>query len=213
MLDSIAHVVVLDDDVSVREGLKALLSDSGYSVQCFQSAEEFLARSEERRANCIILDVSLPGLDGLQLQQLLSSQYPAMSIVFITGYGDISMSVRAMKNGATEFFSKPFDHDEILRAVHSAVTRSKQSMSAEAAIATMRQRYSRLTPREKAVLPLVASGLANKNIGFELGISEITVKAHRGSLMRKLEADSLATLIQIAIALRLINDTVTSYKE
>jgi FixJ family two-component response regulator len=206
MTDSITDVVVLDDDPFVRKSLEEILLDDGFSVNTFQSAEEFLIEIRGSYPTCAILDVSLPGLNGFQLQQILNKEAPAMPIIVIAEHGDIPLSVQAMKNGAAEFLSKPFSDHIMLEAVRSAVGVGKRLQTAEARLNALRARYARLTLRERSVLPLVVSGLANKNVGFELGISEITVKAHRSSLMRKLEASSLASLIQIAIELQLDPD-------
>jgi len=204
MADPISDVYLVDDDVSVRESLEAVLVEEGFSVRTFDSAEHLLTGIYKSFPYCLVSDVRLPGLDGLQLQQLLTVKYPSLPIIFITGVGDIPMSVRAMKNGAIEFLTKPFTDNALIEAVRTGVSAGKRLRSIEADLHTLRTRYSHLTPRERDVLPLVVAGFANKNVGFELGISEITVKAHRGSVMRKLKANSLASLIQMAIKLELL---------
>jgi len=203
-------VFIVDDDVSVREALEAVLQDDGLSVQTFCSAETLLDGVRSACPYCIVLDVHLPGLNGLQLQQLLHVECPSVPIIFITGIGDIPMSVKAMKNGATEFLTKPFSDASLLSAVRAAVETGKKSQFEEHDMKVLKGRYAQLTPREKAVFPLVVAGYANKNVGFELGISEITVKAHRGSVMRKLKAESLAGLIQMAIKLDVLPDSSVS---
>ncbi|WP_263377382.1 response regulator transcription factor [Granulicella paludicola] len=203
-------VFVVDDDVSVREALEAVLTDEGFVVGTFHSAEELLTGVRRGRPYSVVLDIHLPDQDGLELQQLLQVECPSVPIIFITGSGDIPMSVKAMKNGAVEFLTKPFADRTLIDAVCSAVETGRRSQSAEEDMIVLRRRYAQLTPRERAVFPLVVAGFANKNVGFELGISEITVKAHRGSVMRKLHADSLAALIQMAIRLEVLRDSVVA---
>lgn len=194
-------VFIVDDDISVRESLEALVSFAGWRPEVFASAEEFLARPRADCPSCLILDVSLPELNGLDLQQLLASDRSEMPIIFVTGHGDIPMSVNAMKAGAVEFLTKPIDDDVLLRAIEHAVERSKASLNDQSDIEQLRRRYSSLTPREKEVMGLVVSGLLNKQVGSVLDISEITVKAHRGKMMQKMEADSLADLVRMAVRL------------
>ena len=197
-------VFVVDDDVSVRESLELLIRNEGWEVELFTSASEFLAYQRPTVPNCLVLDVSLPGLNGLELQERLASVRPEMPIIFITGYGDIPMTVQAMKAGAVEFLPKPFSDDALLNAIRSGLERSKLVQDREADVRDLRMRYASLTSREREVMALVASGLPNKQVGSNLGISEITVKAHRGSLMRKLKANSLPDLVKMAARLRLV---------
>jgi len=196
-------VFVVDDDLSVRESLELLLRHEGFVVETFTSAEGFFARTSPRMASCVVLDISLPGLNGLDIQKRLAVERPDMPILFITGHGDIPTTVQAMKAGAVEFLTKPFSDSTLLSAIHAAVERSKKLLARETELNELRSRYADLTPREREVMALVACGFANKAVGSELGISEITVKAHRGSVMRKMKADSLAALIWMAGRLRL----------
>jgi FixJ family two-component response regulator len=200
MPDPTAIVFVVDDDVSVRESLELLIRHAGWRPETFVSAPEFLSRPRSTVPCCLVLDVTLPGLNGLELQQQLS-QRTEMPIIFITGYGDVPMSVRAMKAGAAEFLTKPFKDDVLLDAIRSAIDRSRDALRELSEMAVLRSRYAGLTPREREVMALVCSGLLNKQVGGELGISEITVKAHRGQLMRKMQADSLAGLVTMAAKL------------
>ena len=193
-------VFVVDDDVSVREALDALIQSEGFVVETFPSAEAFLSRSRTLAPNCLILDVSLPDLNGLDLQKRLVDRGD-MPIIFITGYGDIPMTVQAMKAGAVEFLTKPFSDEVLLRAIRQALERSRAALDREQGIQELATRYELLSQREREVMTLVASGMLNKQVGFELGISEITVKAHRGKVMRKMEAHSFADLVNMAAAL------------
>jgi FixJ family two-component response regulator len=197
-------VLVVDDDVSVRESIEVLLRHEGLDVETFVSAQEFLSRPPVAVPSCLVLDVSLPGLNGLDLQKRIATERHEMPIVFITGYGDIPMTVQAMKAGAVEFLPKPFDDEVLLKAVRNALLRSKVLLDRSAEVRDLKARYSCLTAREREVMALVAAGLPNKQVGSELGISEITVKAHRGSMMRKMKAESLAELVGIANRLRLM---------
>ena len=193
-------VFVVDDDVSVRESLELLISFEGWQPATFASAEEFLAHPRVLTPNCLVLDVSLPDLNGLDLQKLVADR-TEMPIIFITGYGDVPMTVRAMKAGAVEFLTKPFAEAALLDAIRHAIERSQTALGNEAEIQVLRDRYALLTPREREVMALVVSGLLNKQVGFELGISEITVKAHRGKMMLKMKADSLVELVKMAAKL------------
>jgi FixJ family two-component response regulator len=196
-------VFVVDDDISVRESLEALIRLEGLEVQTFGSALEFLAYSRTSAPSCMILDVSLPGLNGLELQKRIFNEQRDMPIIFITGHGDIPMSVQAMKAGAVEFLTKPFADDVLLNAIRSALDRSRAVIARDEELRSLKERYAQLTPREREVMGLVVVGQMNKHIAGELGISEITVKAHRGCMMRKMNADSLAELVNMASRLRL----------
>jgi FixJ family two-component response regulator len=196
-------VFVVDDDVSVRESLELLIQSAGWQPEIFASAQEFLSRPPVLGPSCLVLDVTLPDLNGLDLQQRVAADRIDMPIIFITGYGDVPMTVRAMKAGAVEFLTKPFGDEVLLSAIRNAIERSHTALDHEAEMRALRDRYASLSRREGEVMALVVSGLLNKQVGFELGISEITVKAHRGNVMRKMKAGSLAHLVNMSARLRL----------
>jgi FixJ family two-component response regulator len=196
-------VFVVDDDVSVRESLELLICTAGWHPELFPSAQAFLEHTPTSIPNCLVLDISLPGLNGLELQKRIVAERPEMPIIFITGHGDVPKTVQAMKAGAIEFLTKPFPDDVLLDAIRQALERSRISIAQAAETQSLRDRYESLTPREQQVMKLVVTGLLNKQIGGELEISEITVKAHRGKVMQKMKADSLADLVKMAAKLRM----------
>ena len=202
MPDVTSIVFVVDDDVSVRESLELLISTIGWQPETFASAQEFLSRPRTTVPCCLVLDVTLPGLNGLELQQRLAERAD-MPIIFITGHGDVPMSVQAMKAGAVEFLTKPFKDDVLLDAIRGALERSRVALRLDSEMRLLTTCYESLTLREREVMALVVSGLLNKQVGGELGISEITVKAHRGQVMRKMKADSLPDLVTMAARLSL----------
>src|SRR3984893_12565764 len=194
-------VFVVDDDISVRESLELLIRNAGWQPETFESAQKFLSRPRILVPSCLVLDVTLPGLNGLDLQKRVAVDRTDMPIIFITGYGDVPITVQAMKAGAVEFLTKPFGDDVVLSAIRHAIERSQTVLGDEAEIQALRDCYESLTRREREVMALVVSGMLNKQTGGELGISEITVKAHRGRMMRKMNADSLADLVKMAARL------------
>jgi FixJ family two-component response regulator len=196
-------VFVVDDDISIRESLGFLIQDEGWHAETFASAEEFLDRQLEFIPSCLVLDISMPGLNGLELQKRLAVERPFVPIIFLTGRADIPKTVQAMKAGAVELLTKPFSDSALLFAISNAIARSRTLIARDAELRALRARYARLSSREREVIALVVAGKANKEVAYELGISEITVKAHRGSMMRKMEADSLAELVNQATRLRL----------
>jgi len=196
-------VFVVDDDISVRESLELLIKFAGWQPETFASAGEFLGHPRTTIPSCLVLDISLPDLNGLELQKLIASERTDMPIIFITGHGDVPMTVQAMKGGAVEFLTKPFDDEVLLNAIRHAIKRSAAVLDDQAEIAALSNSYELLTPREQDVLRLVVAGMLNKQIGLKLGISEITVKAHRGKMMQKMKADSVADLVKTAVRLGL----------
>jgi len=190
-------VFVVDDDLTVRESLESLIGASGWRAETFASAREFLARPQASVPSCLVLDVALPDFSGLDLQKRVAVDHPEMPVIFITGCGDISMSVQAMKAGAVEFLTKPFRNEALLDAIRHALGRSRRALEHDATLKTFHDSYASLSPREREVMVLVVSGLLNKQVAGELGISEITVKAHRGQVMRKMKADSLPALVNM----------------
>jgi len=205
MLQVTPIVFVVDDDVSVRESLESLIRCEGWQPHTFASAQEFLACPRAHVPSCLVLDVSLPGLNGLDLQKRVAIERTDMPIIFITGNGDVPM-----KAGAAEFLTKPFNDDVLLAAVRAALERSRVALSLGAEMRVLRDRYASLSQRERQVMALVVSGLLNKQVGGELGISEITVKAHRGKVMQKMKADSLADLVKMATRLGPAPEAITA---
>jgi FixJ family two-component response regulator len=203
-------VFVVDDDISVRESLEALIRCEGWQPETFESAPAFLDHPPATVPSCLVLDISLPGLNGLDLQKGIAVDRAAMPIIFITGHRDVPMTVQAMKAGAVEFLTKPFSDDVLLTAIRTALERSRVALTSEAEMRILRDCHASLSQRERQVMALVVSGLLNKQIGGELGISEITVKAHRGKVMQKMKADSLADLVRMAARLRPASSTITA---
>jgi FixJ family two-component response regulator len=201
--ESDAIIAIVDDDASAREGLQSLIRSAGWRVQTFVSAQEFLARRGAETPSCLILDLQLPGLSGLDLQERMAEVGLAIPIVFLTGHGDIPASVQAMKAGAVEFLTKPLDEEKLFQAIQEALERDRRTRQQHAEIRELRVRYESLTPREQQVMQQVVSGLLNKQIAGELNITEFTVKIHRGHVMRKMRADSLPDLVRMAESLRI----------
>jgi FixJ family two-component response regulator len=197
MPDATPVVFIVDDDISVRESLGALVEFAGWEAATFATAQDFLSHPRDPRPSCLILDVSLPDLNGLDLQTRVAADRTDMPIIFITGYGDVPMTVRAMKAGAVEFLTKPFDEEPMLSAIGAAIDRSRTALGDEAELRVLQDCYQLLSRREREVMALVVSGLLNKQVGGQLGISEITVKAHRGRVMEKMKASSLAALVNM----------------
>ena len=206
-------VFVVDDDVSVRESLELSVRNAGWQPETFESAQEFLARARPQVPSCLVLDLSLPGISGLDLQKQVCTERPDMPIIFITGYGDVPKSVQAMKAGAIEFFTKPVSQEVLLGAIRQALERSRTALSREVEIRELRRRYALLSPREREVMALVVAGRLNKQIGGELDISVITVKTHRGKVMHKMKAESLAELVNMAAKLRLKSSPQTADRQ
>jgi FixJ family two-component response regulator len=199
---AIPLVFIVDDDVSVRESLELLVRDENWKAETLASAQEFLDHPRKPVPSCLVLDLSLPRLNGLELQKQLAVEHIDMPIIFITGHGDVPQSVQAMKAGALEFLTKPLNNNALVTAIRNAIERSSLALAQNAEIQELQDRYASLTSRERQVMALVVSGLLNKQVGGELGISEITVKAHRGQVMQKMKANSLADLVRLAAKLR-----------
>jgi FixJ family two-component response regulator len=207
MMHATPIVFVVDDDPSVREALESLIIQAGWKPEVFVSAQEFLERPRVLSPSCLVLDVTLPGLNGLELQSLIAGDRIDMPIIFITGHADVPMTVKAMKAGALEFLTKPVPEEVLISAIDSAIARSRLTLEQEVEIRSLRALYAKLTPRERDVMALVVRGLLNKQVGGELGMAEITVKAHRGQVMRKMNAASFADLVSMAARLGLAAPT------
>ena len=205
------HIVfVVDDDVWVRESLETLIQDEGWQAETFASAQDFLDRPRDLVPSCLLLDISLPGLNGLELQKRVAVERADIPIIFITGHGDVPKTVQAMKAGAVEFLTKPFNDEVLLRAIRQALERSRLALAQRAEMQDLRGRYMSLTPRERDVMALVVSGLLNKQVAGELGITESTVKAHRGQVMQKMKANSVADLVKMTAKLHQTASTTHS---
>jgi FixJ family two-component response regulator len=198
MIEALPTVFVVDDDASVREALKSLVRSLGLQVELFASAQEFFQSEKPAVPSCLVLDIRLPGISGLDFQRKLIEANIPIPIIFITGHGDIPMSVRAMKAGAIEFLTKPFSDQDLLDAIHLALEKDRGRRKREDEVAMLSRRYELLTPREREIFPLVISGLPNKQIAYEIGTSEATAKVHRSQLMRKMCAESLPELVRMA---------------
>jgi FixJ family two-component response regulator len=196
-----AVIAIVDDDLSVRQGLESLIRSAGLEVESFSSAQQFLARCGADSPSCVVLDLQLPGPSGLDLQKQMADSGLEIPIVFLTGHGNIPASVQAMKAGAIEFLTKPFDEEELLHAIEEAIERDRRARQKHAVIGALRGRYESLTPRERQVMQQVVSGLLNKQVAAELKITEYTVKIHRAHIMHKMCADSLADLVRMAESL------------
>src|ERR1700678_796503 len=213
MISATPIVFVVDDDPSVREALESLIVQAGWRAQVFESAQAFLNFPRASAPSCLVLDVSLPGLNGLELQSLIAGDRIDMPIIFITGHADVPMTVKAMKAGAVEFLTKPVAEDVLLDAIGSAIARSRTTLDQESESQALRSLFAKLTPRERDVLNLVVRGLLNKQVGGELGMAEITVKAHRGQVMRKMKAASFADLVNMAARLGLVSASTPSHNQ
>lgn len=207
MADERATVFVIDDDPSMREALEDLITSVGLEARLFASPREFLESKRPDAPGCLVLDVRLPGMSGLTFQQELAKTGSALPVIFLTGHGDIPMSVRAMKAGAIEFLTKPFHDQELLDAIHAAIERDRRDRREGALVGELQERYGSLTGREREIMALVANGRANKQIAAELQVSEMTVKVHRGQIMRKMHARSLPELVRMADRLGMPNRT------
>jgi FixJ family two-component response regulator len=204
MLTDRPIVFVVDDDIWVRESLQTLIQDEGWQPETFATAQDFLDHPRPSTPSCLVLDISLPGLNGLELQKRVALERTDMPIIFITGHGDIPMSVGAMKAGAIEFLTKPFNDEVLLTAIRQALERSRLALAKLTEMQELRHRYASLTARERDVMALVVSGLLNKQVAGELGITESTVKAHRGQVMQKMKANSVADLVKMTARLHRI---------
>jgi FixJ family two-component response regulator len=207
MTESEALVFVVDDDDSVRKALARLIRSVGFNVETFASAREFLARGPHDGSACLILDVRMPGLSGLDLQKELAASGSTLSIIFITGHGTIPMSVQAMRAGAVEFLEKPFEDQALIDAVHEALQKDEQARQKKTELREIHERVNSLTPREREVFALVVTGKLNKEIAFELGTNEKTIKSQRAQVMKKMQADSLADLVRLAVKVGIKSDS------